>query len=94
MTEIDRILEHLALNGPVAFRALDPTERAWRGRYLLMVAAMGASPIFAWANALASDVDGSDQTTIELVASASDDVIATAIARSDLQVDDLAIEGR
>jgi hypothetical protein len=55
---LDRILVALAERGPLSYQALPPQERAWRGRYLLMAVAMGASPAFGWANALFDDPDG------------------------------------
>jgi hypothetical protein len=92
MTEIDLILERLAQLGPMAYRALDPTEQAWRGRYLLMVAAIGASPVFAWANALARDVDGSAAAMMQLVERTTDKMIAGAIANSRLSIDDFVVD--
>jgi hypothetical protein len=44
-----------------------------------MVAAMGASPAFAWANALAPDIGGTADEIRTLVASVSDDRIAAAL---------------
>src|SRR2546425_5277742 len=67
MTEIDERLDQLAMKGPYSYRILPPDERAWRGRYLFMVAALGASPIFAWANALAPDELGSTQSLVSHV---------------------------
>jgi hypothetical protein len=87
MTEIDGLLERLAHEGPRSYAALPPAERAWRGRYLLMVAALGASPIFAWANALAPDVDGSAAETRLLVKAASDAAITEAFRAANLRVE-------
>lgn len=57
----------LERRGPLAYRALPPRERAWRGRYMLMVASLGASPALAWAAALAArDEDGTAVGIVEL----------------------------
>lgn len=67
MPDIDEILALFAARGPLAYRALPPEERAWRGRYVLMVASLGGSPAFAWANGLGViDVDGMAKTITEL----------------------------
>jgi hypothetical protein len=54
-----------------------------------MAAAMGASPVFAWANALAGDVDGSVEQTRSLVAATDDDAILDALTAAGVRIDDL-----
>ena len=85
---LDRVVAELAARGPLAFRALPADEQAWRGRYLLMVATMGASPAFAWANALAP-VSGDTEDARTLVAATPDDWILDEIAGSFVDLDQL-----
>ena len=75
---LDPGVAELVARGPLAFRALPAEEQAWRGRYLLMVAGMGASPAFAWANAMAA-VSDDDQDVRTLVAATPDDRILDEI---------------
>lgn len=75
MTEIERILIRIGRGAPLAYRVLSAEEQAWRGRYLLMVVAVGASPTFAWANALAPDVNGSAKAIKDTVRAVLDDVL-------------------
>lgn len=85
---LDRVVAELAARGPLAFRALSAEEQAWRGRYLLMVAGIGASPAFAWANAMAPmSSDAEDVRT--LVAATPDDRILDEIGRESLDLEQL-----
>jgi hypothetical protein len=85
---LDRVVAELAARGPLAFRALPADEQAWRGRYLLMVAGMGASPEFAWANAMAPvAADAEDVRT--LVAATPDDRILDEIGAASVDLERL-----
>ena len=75
MGDLDTLLRALDERGPLSYRAMPREERSWRGRYALMVAAMGASPAFVWANALAPDFGGSAQVIRALVEETSDSAI-------------------
>ena len=89
MSELDRAIEHLERCGPLAFSNLPSNERRWRGRYALMVLAIGGSPAYAWANALAGRVRDPDFAA--LVASLPDADIQRALDNQGVGVDALCI---
>lgn len=89
MTEIDALIRRLATDGPLAFRAYPAAEQAWRGRLVLMVSCVGASPAYAWALALAPDVDGSDVERQAIVADVPDQDLVDALERERIRIDDL-----
>ena len=86
MLKIDEILALFDERGPLAYRALPPEERAWRGRYVLMVASLGGSPAFAWANGLGVvDADGTAHSIAEL----DDGPVLAALVMNGVDVEDL-----
>ena len=89
MTDIERLLIRIGRGAPLAYRALSAEERAWRGRYLLMVAAVGASPTFAWANALAPVVNDSTTDIRAIVRAVPDEVLIDQIHRTGVRIEDL-----
>lgn len=89
VSDLDRAIEHLERCGPLAFRNLPPTERSWRGRYALMVLAMGASPAYAWANALAREVPDPDFAAF--VAGVADADIQRALDNQGVDIDALCV---
>jgi hypothetical protein len=51
------VLRLLPEEQPQAYLQLPEDERAWRGRYFLMVTAMGSSEEYAWFHALNRDAE-------------------------------------
>ena len=88
MSEVDRLVALLELRGPLAYRGLPPAERAWRGRYALMVASLGASPAFAWASALAAV--GDDETGA-LINGLDETPLLAALIFNGVDVEDLLL---
>jgi hypothetical protein len=85
---LDAALDALAERGPLAYQRLPPGERAWRGRYLLMVVSMGASGVFGWENALNDDPVAAAEVR-ELVAATSDRRIAEELVAAGFNVEDV-----
>jgi hypothetical protein len=86
MSEIERILALFEERGPLAYRALPPEERAWRGRYVLMVATLGGSAAFAWANGLGVvDTGGTASEITEL----DEDPILAGLIFNGVEIEDL-----
>lgn len=86
--DIEAILRALAAHGPLPYQALPADEQTWRGRYLLMAAAVSRSAAFAWANALAAEGDAADEMRA-LVAATGDERIAKELELADISVEDL-----
>jgi hypothetical protein len=77
---IDEILASLFEVGPREFAYLTTSERAWRGRYFMMVRSMGASAEYAWWNALSLGLDHGAQVR-QLVEDTDDsDILAAYLA--------------
>jgi hypothetical protein len=90
--ELAAILDRLAERGPLAYRLLSPEERAWRGRYALMVASIGASALIAWAAAL-DPVDRSARQARVLVEGTSDLQLMLGLRASHAPIADLLVYG-
>lgn len=80
-------LAALARRGSLVYRAMPREEQAWRGRYLLMAACLGASPVLAWAAALTpTGVEAEEMQ--RLVATTPDERIAWELRTTDVSVED------
>jgi hypothetical protein len=79
---IDPLLDHfLPTSRPQTFDALPREDRSLRGRYFLMVWAVGASTPFAWAVAMSTPV----RDLREVVTQVPDSMIRAALLDSELE---------
>jgi hypothetical protein len=88
--QLEPILAVLASRGALAYQALPPAEQAWRGRYLMMVAAVSRSPVYAWANALAIEGEAADAVR-QLVTATPDERIPTELVSAGINIEDLVL---
>jgi hypothetical protein len=69
---------------PISFRLLQPAERAWRGRLMLMTWIVTGNEIYAWSMALA-DGEPHNQESRRLVASVADTRLIDEVRRRPLR---------
>jgi hypothetical protein len=85
------MVDELGRSGPLAYQRLPALERAWRGRYCLMIASLGHEPSLAWGASLAPDQLGSDAVIQAVVVATDDADIAATLRTHGIQVDELRV---
>ena len=88
---IGSFVDELGRSGPGAYQRLAQSERAWRGRYCLMIASLGHLPSLAWGASLAPDHLGSEAEMQALVDATDDSEIAATLRANRIRVEDLRV---